>query len=71
MYANAHLSAQIGKIKEAMPRLLEAVNALRGGPATYARVDEGDRAILLELVRDLEEAAEFLRHKASEARTDE
>lgn len=71
MHANAHLSAQIGKIKHALPPLLEAVNALGGGAAEYARVDEGDRAILLDLARDLEEAAEFLRYKASEARTDE
>jgi hypothetical protein len=71
MYANAHLSAQIGKIREVLPPLLEAVNALGGGPATYARVDAGDRAILLELARDLEDAVEALREMAREARTDE
>jgi hypothetical protein len=66
MYANAELSAQIGKIEEALRPLLAAVDALGGGAATYARVDAGDRTILLRLASSLEDAALTLRDKATE-----
>lgn len=66
MYANAELSSQIGKIEEAIRPLIAAVEALGGGAATYARVDAGDRTILLRLAASLEDAAFMLRDKAAE-----
>jgi len=70
MSANAELSVQIGRIGEALRPLLDAVCALGGGAATYARVDEGDRAILLRLALSLEDAALILRDKAAEGPAD-
>ena len=61
LYANAELSAQIGRIREAVHPLAAAVETLGTGIAATAQIDAGDCKVLFALAREIQDVADMLR----------